>query len=540
MKKRILCMLLAGTMVLSLFAGCGKKTNGEANSGETAKLTVGIPVNPQVSSYDDNAFTKYLEETANVEIEFVSFANSSKDYIQQLTLMASGNETLPDVLIGFNGMPHYTMNEFGEDGYFIDLTDLIKEHAPNYKAQLKKLPENDREYIQKKAKNMENGEIYGMPYKSVTAIDNNQGMLYINQNWLDKLGLQIPKTTDELYNVCKAFATQDPNGNGQKDEIPMLSSAKGMYDITNYIVNAFVYYDSYAPFNVTNGKVWAPLASDEYRDSLIYMKNLYKEGLLSDLCFTISASSEFVSLITPSTNVAKVGIWAGHPEVMTSVESTILDQYTALPALSDATGKGGYDVIREDDLIFSSFITKDCKNKEAAMRLLDAFYIDETVIRMRHGEKGVDWVEGNGVNMCGSASIISPFNSQAFFTGNSTWCHLGASILTQENYLAIIDTSIGGRIAEAGRMELETYKLMENAKTPKETGTQLVYTADEYQVRNDYATLYSEFVLEQKSLFIAGNQDPSKDSDWNRYLQSLDTMKQNELMEVVQAAYDRK
>ena len=61
---------------------------------------------------------------------------------------------------------------------------------------------------------MENGEIYGMPYKSVTAIDNNQGMLYINQNWLDKLGLQIPKTTDELYNVCKAFATQDPNGNG--------------------------------------------------------------------------------------------------------------------------------------------------------------------------------------------------------------------------------------------------------------------------------------------------------------------------------------
>ena len=67
-----------------------------------------------------------------------------------------------------------------------------------------------------------------------------------------------------------------------------------------------------------------------------------------------------------------------------------------------------------------------------------------------------------------------------------------------------------------------------------------MYTADEYQVRNDYATLYSAFVLEQKSLFIAGNQDPSKDSDWNRYLQSLDTMKQNELMEDVQTAYDRK
>ena len=45
--------------------------------------------------------------------------------------------------------------------------------------------------------------------------------MMINKAWLDKLGLQVPTTWDELENVLKAFKTQDPNGNGQADEIPM-------------------------------------------------------------------------------------------------------------------------------------------------------------------------------------------------------------------------------------------------------------------------------------------------------------------------------
>ena len=52
--------------------------------------------------------------------------------------------------------------------------------------------------------------------------------MYINQKWLDNLGLDMPTTTDELRDVLQAFREKDPNGNGQTDEIPLF---------TNYVDN---------------------------------------------------------------------------------------------------------------------------------------------------------------------------------------------------------------------------------------------------------------------------------------------------------------
>ena len=60
-------------------------------------------------------------------------------------------------------------------------------------------------------------------------IDDLQSLIYINNNWLTKLGLPIPKTVDELQTTLKAFKTQDPNGNGQADEIPALGKEAVAY-----------------------------------------------------------------------------------------------------------------------------------------------------------------------------------------------------------------------------------------------------------------------------------------------------------------------
>ena len=50
--------------------------------------------------------------------------------------MASGSEKMPDVIWGFSGMNHYTMNQYGEDGYFLDLREYIEDYGTNYKNQL--------------------------------------------------------------------------------------------------------------------------------------------------------------------------------------------------------------------------------------------------------------------------------------------------------------------------------------------------------------------------------------------------------------------
>ena len=53
--------------------------------------------------------------------------------------------------------------------------------------------------------------------------------LWINTQWLDNLGLEMPTTTEEFYQVMKAFKEQDANGNGDlNDEIPLSTVTSGL------------------------------------------------------------------------------------------------------------------------------------------------------------------------------------------------------------------------------------------------------------------------------------------------------------------------
>ena len=206
--KKYISLVLALIMALGILAGCGaKKPSGvEELPGETVTLTVGIPQNSNVVDYYENAFTKFLEEQANVKLEFMLFSNYRSEYLQQLALMCSANETLPDVILGFE-FDQYIMNQYGEDGYFIDLTDYIEAYAPNYKAQLENLDADIKEYVVDKSKHLETGAYYGMPRVLCEAFDDLQSVAYINKNWLNKLGLQVPTTTEELKTVLTAFMT---------------------------------------------------------------------------------------------------------------------------------------------------------------------------------------------------------------------------------------------------------------------------------------------------------------------------------------------
>ncbi|WP_227484998.1 extracellular solute-binding protein [Bifidobacterium longum] len=113
--------------------------------------------------------------------------------------------------------------------------------------------------------------------------------MFINKTWLDKLGLQVPTTWDELENVLKAFKTEDPNGNGQADEIPMNIRKLDSY-FTYYspmlllnstgIVTGFNKGASPTGFYAKNGVVKSFLTSDEYKEVVKYYHKLISEGLI--------------------------------------------------------------------------------------------------------------------------------------------------------------------------------------------------------------------------------------------------------------------
>ena len=536
--KRIASLLLVLVMVLGLFAGCGKKTASVKGDG---KITVGIPQDVTIKDYDENGLTKYLEEVTGLEIEWKYYAGSVENYKQQLTLQTTSGETLPDVLLGMS-LGHYIVNQFGEDGYFMDLSELMETNAPNYQKAMEGLSKKEQAYITQKMVNTVDGEsIYAMPYYQISCVDNMQSMMHINKTWLDAVGMQVPTNLKELEAVCEAFLTQDPNGNGEADEYAMLADE----GTRNWIINAFTQYQQHTFCVDENGKVFDPVYTDEFRQAVQYINGLVEEEYLNELGFTLSLQ-EIKNLISPPDETeCKVGIFAGHPETMTNANTDVLDEFVAMGVLADETGKGGYNVISEVQLDFTGIITEDCADPEEAMLFLDAFYTDECVTRQRHGVKDEDWYYEEGENAYGTKSYARIINPDVFFDGslNKT---LGnkLGIMTHWNYLSVketAETNSNNRIVQASRLQTELWDVHENSGK-KQAGVvgDLVYTQEEYDVREEKYTPMNSYTNSQIVLFMQGENDPDNDKEWNEFLSTLTDQGRKELMKIAQSAYTRK
>ena len=528
--KKVISLLLALVMSVGMLAGCG----GNAGIPKDATLKIGIPQSSNISSYEDNGFTKYLEEKTGVKIEFVYFASAAEEYKKQLALTCGAQEELPDILLGFD-IGHYMINQYGEDGYFVDLTEYIDKYGENYKKAMETLDDEIKDYVKEKSVNTNDGAIYGLPRVICTASDDIQSMTYINKGWLDKLGLQIPTTIDELRNVLQAFKTQDPNGNGKQDEIPMIGAGGIQY----YIINAFMHFDS-GRFNVTDGKVWDPATTDEFRQALIYGNKLVKDELYSSLSFTVKTTTEIKNLISPQGEPSKVGIFCGLPSSYTSVDSDVLKDFVALPALGDATGQGGYTVVGERKISWTGFITKDCEYPELAMKFMDTFYTDDTISAQRHGVEGVDWTRKEGKNYIGTDSYVNVVNSEAFFSGNSTWAINVLGIMSHWNYMVVSQEGTEGRASDVGRLGRETMEIQETGKKPEERCIYLVYTTEEYEKQEEISGEVNTYVSESITEFFAGVKDPSNDATWDEFLTNLKSVGREDMLKIAQDAYSRK
>lgn len=522
--KRVVSILLVVAMAVSLFVGCGK---GGSKGDNT--LTVGIPMYGSVSDFKENPLTKYVEEELGVELEFITYVSNSSERMQQLTLQIAGNKELPDVFWGWQETPMVTISEFGEKGYFQDLTELIDKYGVNYKEQFAKLSKEEQEYINSRG-TTDNGGFYAMPlYVGFDYMDHLQNAMYINQEWLDTLGLKTPTNIDELEKVLKAFKSKDPNGNGIADEIPMMGSG-----IANYVINAYQYYDTEYVADVNDGKVSAPYTTENYRQAMITLNEWCKKGYYSDLSIT-NKVNDHKALITPTDNNARVGIWCGHPLSYTNVSSPVLEEYVALPALGDETGAGGYTVVRPQTLMFCGFISRDCENTELAMKFLDLFYKDETVTRVRHGEKDVDWKyieEGTKKNTLGNDAKFELLESDNY--GENSWGINGNAIFTSDNYLPAFDEE-----SQSDRLCTASWELQQKGKIKKETIARMDYTDDEMSQRQSMEGEVSATMSSWRDKFITGMEDPTNDATWDKYIKELKKVKLDELMELYQTVYDK-
>ena len=213
--KRMLAVVLA----LALCLGCLSFASAE----EKVKLTALFISHPLTRSVDEMIWIQEIEEAAGVD---VTWEQIYTDWNQvKSTRFASGD--IPDLLFNATSDSDYTTY----DGLFMELTDLIEQYAPNVKLMFEEEPDTLA-----LAKTIE-GKIYATPKFQGKWPDTN-GVLFINQTWLDNLGLEKPTTLSELKNVLIAFRDNDANGNGNaSDEVPMDFNGwfGSAYSLSNFI-----------------------------------------------------------------------------------------------------------------------------------------------------------------------------------------------------------------------------------------------------------------------------------------------------------------
>ncbi|MEO1314062.1 MAG: sugar ABC transporter permease, partial [Pseudomonadota bacterium] len=199
---------------------------------------------------------------------------------EALNLMLAGG-VIPDI-VGSSRLKDF-VNQYGPEGAFIPLNDLIEEHAPHMRAYFAERPEI------KAAISAADGNMYYIPYLP----DGKYGRAYfIRYDWLDALGLEVPQTVEEVENVLIAFRDQDPNGNGLKDEVPYF--ARQWPELIRLVTlwdGRSSGSDTYHDFYVDDGQIKHPYAGEGYREGIKNLARWYAEGLIDAEVFTRGSSA---------------------------------------------------------------------------------------------------------------------------------------------------------------------------------------------------------------------------------------------------------
>ena len=280
--------LLASTVLL---AACGSKNVASSPDYElkdvqfpleksvTLKfMTASSPLAP--ADPNDKLIFQRLEKETGVHIDWTNYQS---DFGEKRNLdIASGD--LPDAIHN-DGASDVELMNWAKQGVIVPVEDLIDEHMPN----LKKILDENPEY--RSMITAPDGHIYSFPWieelgEGKESIHTVSDIAWINKEWLDKLGLDMPKTTDDLIKVLEAFKTKDPNGNGQADEIPMsFVNGNGGEDF-KILFGAFGVGDNDDHIVVNNdGTVDFTADNEDYKEGVEFMRTLQEKGLIDPEAF---------------------------------------------------------------------------------------------------------------------------------------------------------------------------------------------------------------------------------------------------------------
>ena len=407
--KKALSVLLTGTILAGILSGCG---NSNTTSGQTGNSEASVQTQENASegnsAAEDNVIDLEVWTTNTgflpVEKDSITYNfykdllgvgivqpyvewNGGQTYSEQLNLKIVAGE-MPDIIQFVNGME----TGLAKEGALLDLTDLLPEYAPHLWAAV---PEETWDVMRSYDPAGE-GRIYMTP--SIVNYTRHGAM--IRQDWLDKLGLEMPTTQEEFVDVLRAFKTQDPNGNGQADEIPTGGRAEARWMDYLFGMYGIAMWEGYPQWDIYDGELTYSAVTPNMRDALEFISSLYQEGLL-DAETLMNDKAGWDGKV----NSDQVGVFFQWAEQSYMYAANIYNatgtkaDWVIMPAIS-ADGYEGY--YTKKPTMGAQFGVKnmdDANRIEAAMKVIDAFGNEEMRDTLDLGAEGMTSAKDENGNL---------------------------------------------------------------------------------------------------------------------------------------------
>ena len=559
MSKRIFALILAVLMTAAVFAGCtgpveqssvqeesSKPVESSSESSGAADENIitlsdgstyhynetGYPITDEPISFtmwiqhtsdkpEEFPIFKLLSEATNVYPEYVVISPTAAE--EKMSLMWASQD-YPDVITG-DLIKSSDIDTYAPSGIIQPVDQYFDTIMPNFQTVIQDF-ELD---LMKSA----DGHCYYYPTINSAFLGNG---LAINTKWLETLGLDVPNTLDEFYDVLVAFRDKDPNGNGKNDEIPF--GAELIWSDTLDSIEPFMgAFGCVGGWQVSDdGKVFWGQTTDSYKEGVKYLRKLYSEGLIDAEFFTQDMTGFKAKAQTnPSTYGCVLSFVYSAASRCCTADN--VGEYANMLPLKNSDGVRLWQSSGPASSVGPTLIvTSSCEIPQVIARWCDYMYDPNIGWQIDYAPLGIGYEKNETTGLW--TKIENPPEGYESVMDWYGACHYQRlpRILTvhaQEvtnNILDISEDLI--ETAYQGRDKLYRDNCEFNNYFP-----QIPATEEETETLNIYSADVDKIYRETISGLITGTADI--DSAWDSYLAQLEAAGLSKITEVYQAQYDR-
>lgn len=365
MQRRAFCCLICLLLALA-----------PAAMAEGNFVMAGYDGEGSTHDWNTNGFFVRMQERTGLTFTFDQYTSLEKWQEAKDAMFAPGGE-LPDVLFKA-ALTTPELIRYSDSGQLIDLGPLLEENAPNLWALLEAHPD------WREAITLPSGKIVALPAIQELAPQN---AMWINQTWLERLGLEAPTDWESLREVLTAFRDRDPNGNGKRDEIPF--AFLGPWELKFFSHAWGVAASDYNIYLDEAGQVHYWPAEESFWEMALALREFYQEGLLDPDGFI---TADALRRITDEDAEAVYGVFFA-PTPVNLVPYDMSVDYALLEPLVFEEKQIYRDLCGE--VTRGTFaITSACEDPAALLAWVDVLYTEEGAIAALAGTEGEDYVVG--------------------------------------------------------------------------------------------------------------------------------------------------